>query len=183
MVLFHQRTGSSLSESALSARLQYGSATLVLAVPLSLAISMERLLSRDCAAPLQTGRPRRTGTPPRALLDRLSLDLFHFLDNPRILFHALLPCARAAAGFGHGHWRRMDSPWSPPLRASRYLLPFEISRRPVISPMLSAATPMSIPSPWVICWTSRLTPSRISVYLSWWPPLRSWPERWAHFAG
>src|SRR6266404_6038814 len=119
MVLFHQRTGSSLSESALSARLQYGSATLVLAVSLSLAISMELLLSGDCAAPLQTGRPRRTGTPPRALLDRLSLDLFHFLDNPRILFHALLPCARAAAGFGHGHWRRMDSPWNARALRSR----------------------------------------------------------------
>ena len=34
-----------------------------------------------------------------------------------------------------------ESPPSPPLRVSRYLLPFEISRHPVISPMHSAAIP------------------------------------------
>ena len=44
LVLFHQRTGSSLPQSALSARLQYRPSSLVLALPLSVALSMERVL-------------------------------------------------------------------------------------------------------------------------------------------
>src|SRR6266446_3546439 len=109
MVLFHQRTGASLPESALSARLQYSSATLVLAVPLSLAISMERLLSRDRQTFVQAGRPRGSSTSPRPLLDRFSPHLFHLLHYAGILFHALLPCPRSAAWLRHGRGWRLDT--------------------------------------------------------------------------
>src|SRR5207247_371081 len=44
LVLFHQRTDPSLPQSSLSARLQYGTESLVLALPLSVAFSVERVL-------------------------------------------------------------------------------------------------------------------------------------------
>src|SRR6266403_4895477 len=55
VVLFHQRTVAAISEPALSAGLQHGAAALFLAASFSVAVSVERLFSRDRQALFQTG--------------------------------------------------------------------------------------------------------------------------------
>ena len=59
MVLFHERAGAAVPQSALSARLQHRAPRLVLAVPSAVAVSLERLFSRGRQALLQARRSRR----------------------------------------------------------------------------------------------------------------------------
>ena len=53
--------------------------------------------------------PRRPHAPAGALLDRVHAGVLHLFHHPGILLHALLSGAGAAARFGHGGRRRVDS--------------------------------------------------------------------------
>src|SRR6266853_3124673 len=69
VVLLHQQATTSLPQSALSARLQYRPANLVLAFPFALAFSVERLFPSNRKTVLYASGPRGPNAPAGALLD------------------------------------------------------------------------------------------------------------------
>ena len=108
VVLLHQRATAALPEPALSARLQHGSASLVLALPPGVAVSVERVPPGDRQAVVPAGGSRRTHAPAGAVLDRLRAGVLHLLHHAGVLFDAVLSGAGAAAGLGDGDGRRLD---------------------------------------------------------------------------
>src|SRR6266566_6354492 len=110
LVLFHQRAGAPLPEPALPARLQYGSPAVVLAAAFRVVVSLERILPRLRQAFVQTAGPRGTNTTAGGVLDRIHPRVFHVLDDPGILFDALLSGVGVAARLCDGNGRSLDSP-------------------------------------------------------------------------
>ncbi len=84
------------------ARLRYGTQTLLLAVPSSLAVPVERLLSRRHEARFQTCRSRGKDALARIVLGRLHPRVFYFLHYSGVLLDAVLSGAGAAPGIGDG---------------------------------------------------------------------------------
>src|SRR5271157_3791347 len=70
---------------------------------------MERLLSRDCEAIVQTRGPRRTHQIAGDLLDRVSPDFLHVFHDAGILLHALLSGTGIAARLSDGHGWKLDT--------------------------------------------------------------------------
>src|SRR5580658_616240 len=103
LVLLYQRAASAFSEFALSARLQHGSASLLLAVALCMAVSLERLLPSRCEAFIQAYRPSGSNQIAGTLLGRVRAVLSDVLHHAGILFDAVLPGARSAVRFRNGH--------------------------------------------------------------------------------
>ena len=109
LVLLPERACVPLPEHASSARLQYGPAISLLALPSALAVPVERILSRSAQALLQAGRPRGPHAAACALLGGIRYGVLHFFDDARILFDADLSCAGAVAGLRDGDTASMDA--------------------------------------------------------------------------
>ena len=115
LVLFFQRAAPALLEYALSARLRYGAAIVLLDVSSIVAVSLERLFPGARKAQLPAGGQGGPRPAFRALLDRCSDGVLYFLDNAGILFDAYLPgvgvvVGRSARGGRTRHWG-LGSPW------------------------------------------------------------------------
>ena len=113
VVFLRQRAASPLSEFALPARLQYGSAALLLGGAPALAVPLERLSSGASPAQLPADEPGRTNPPARLVLGRLRPGLLHSVHHPGVLLDALLPGPGIAAGLCYGRGRRMDTARNP----------------------------------------------------------------------
>ncbi len=102
VVLFHQRTATSLFKHPLPARLQHGAPFIFLAVSPHLALSRECVSSGRVQTFIQTVRPGRADVPFGTLLDWLCSRVFHSFDDPGVLLHAVLSGSGLAAWLRHG---------------------------------------------------------------------------------
>ena len=90
-------------------RLQHGSARLLLAVPSSVVISMERLSAGGRQALFQAGGPDRPRAFAVTVLDRFRAGLLHFLNDAGVLLDAVLSGVCVADRVGDGGGKHLDS--------------------------------------------------------------------------
>src|SRR5712664_1290790 len=103
VVLFHKRTAPAFSEPKIPARLQHGSAPIFLAVPLPMALSLERVPAGDRKVVFQTCGSRWTSETSGPLLDGLHSRFLHVLNHSGVLLDAVLSGSGSPAWLSNGN--------------------------------------------------------------------------------